>query len=72
MEKHRKILGVSIKWFYCVVAVCMIGIVISSLFDFQINEKMANVTKISSTFAAFGCYFYTVYTQRRECACIRE
>ena len=68
MEKHRKILGVSIKWFYCVVAVCMIGIVISSLFDFQINEKMANVTKIGSTFAAFGCYFsYCLYPAAGMC-----
>ena len=55
MGDNRKILGVSVKCFYCVVAVCILGIIIGSFLDFQINEKMANVTKIGSIFAAFGC-----------------
>lgn len=68
MRNERKILGVSVKCFYCVVAVCIIGIIIGSLFDFQINERMANVTKIGSIFAAFGCYFsYCLYPAAGMC-----
>ena len=68
MENNRKILGVSVKCFYCVVSVCILGIIIGSFLDYQINEKMANVTKIGSIFAAFGCYFsYCLYPAAGMC-----
>ena len=68
MEAERKILGAPKKCFYGVLAVCIIGIIIGSFFDFQINEKMANVTKIGSIFAAFGCYFsYCLYPAAGMC-----
>ena len=57
MKLRGKMLSVSPKWFYTVVLVCTIGILLGSFFDFQINEKLANVTKLGSFFAAYGCYF---------------
>ena len=52
MKLHGKILGVSEKCFYAVVLACTIGILLGSFFDFQINERLANVTKLGSFFAA--------------------
>ncbi|MCR5675225.1 MAG: phosphatase PAP2 family protein [Lachnospiraceae bacterium] len=67
-EKHKTIMAVPVVCFYCVVAVCVVGIIIGSLFDLTINEKMADVTKIGATFAAFGCYFsYCLYPAAGMC-----
>ena len=63
-----KTLGVSTKCFYGVILVCVIGIMIGSFLDFRINERLANVTKIGSIFAAFGCYFsYCLYPAAGMC-----
>jgi membrane-associated phospholipid phosphatase len=63
-----KTLGVSTKYFYGVILVCVIGIMIGSFLDFRINERLANVTKIGSIFAAFGCYFsYCLYPAAGMC-----
>jgi TRAP-type uncharacterized transport system fused permease subunit len=67
-KSSAKILGVSGKAFCGVVLVCLIGIILGSIFDFQINERLANVTKIGSCFAAFGCYFsYCLYPAAGMC-----
>ena len=66
--KKKTIMAVPAACFCCVAAVCVIGIILGSLFDFQINAKMANVTKIGSIFAAFGCYFsYCLYPAAGMC-----
>ena len=68
MKLHGKILGVSEKCFYAVVLACTIGILLGSFFDFQINERLANVTKLGSFFAAYGCYFsYCLYPAAGMC-----
>ena len=68
MKLHGKILGVSEKCFYTVVLACTIGILLGSFFDFQINERLANVTKLGSFFAAYGCYFsYCLYPAAGMC-----
>ena len=68
MKLHGKILGVSEKCFYAVVLACAIGILLGSFFDFQINERLANVTKLGSFFAAYGCYFsYCLYPAAGMC-----
>ena len=68
MNEQNKTLGVSKKCFWGVVIFCIAGIIIGSAFDFQINEKIANVTKIGSFFAAFGCYFsYCLYPAAGMC-----
>ena len=51
MKKDSKILGVSYRAFYAVVIVCVIGIIVGSFCDFQINERLAHVTKPGSVFA---------------------
>ena len=68
MKKDSKILGVSYRAFYAVVIVCVIGIIVGSFCDFQINERLAHVTKPGSVFAAFGCYFsYCLYPAAGMC-----
>lgn len=68
MKKDSKILGVSNRAFYAVVIVCVIGILIGSFCDYQINERLAHVTKLGSVFAAFGCYFsYCLYPAAGMC-----
>ena len=52
MKLRGKILGVSEKCFYAVVLACTIGILLGSFFDFQINERLANVTKLGSFFGS--------------------
>ena len=64
----KTIMAVPAACFFCVVAVCVLGILLGSFFDFQINEGLANVTKIGSYFAAFGCYFsYCLYPAAGMC-----
>ena len=58
MKLHGKILGVSEKCFYTVVLACTIGILLGSFFDFQINERLTNVTKLGSFFAADLLFHY--------------
>ena len=66
--KKKTIMAVPAACFACVAAVCVLGIVLGSVFDFQINESFANVTKIGSYFAAFGCYFsYCLYPAAGMC-----
>lgn len=68
MKLRGKMLGVSPKCFYAVVLACTIGILLGSFFDFQINERLANVTKLGSFFAAYGCYFsYCLYPAAGMC-----
>ena len=68
MKLRGKMLGVSPKCFYAVVLVCTIGILLGSFFDFQINERLANVTKLGSLFASYGCYFsYCLYPAAGMC-----
>ena len=64
----KTIMAVPAACFSCVVAVCVLGILLGSFFDYQINEGLANVTKIGSYFAAFGCYFsYCLYPAAGMC-----
>lgn len=68
MKHYGKVLGVSGKFFCGVVLACLIGIILGSFFDFQINDRIANVTKAGSLFAAFGCYFsYCLYPAAGMC-----
>ena len=68
MKLRGKMLSVSPKWFYTVVLACTIGILLGSFFDFQINERLTNVTKLGSFFAAYGCYFsYCLYPAAGMC-----
>jgi len=64
----RKILGVSSKACFGVILVCMIGIILGSFLDFQINEAVANVTTVGANFAAYGSYIsYCLYPAAGMC-----
>ena len=66
--KKKTVMAVPAACFYGVAAICVLGIILGSVFDFQINERLANVTKIGSYFAAFGCYFsYCLYPAAGMC-----
>lgn len=65
---ESKVLGVPRTCFYGVVAACVAGIALGSLYDFKINETLANPTDLGATFAAFGCYFsYCLYPAAGMC-----
>ena len=65
---EEKILGVSKKAFYSVIIVCVIGIIISCFYDYQINLLLANKTEIGKLFASYGMYFsYCLYPAAGMC-----
>ena len=54
--------------FWAVIAVCVLGILIGSFRDFQINEALANKTEIGAFFATYGSYFsYCLYPAAGAC-----
>ena len=66
--KNRTIMAVPRICFFAVVAVCVTGIVIGSIRDFQINVSLANKTDIGAFFATYGSYFsYCLYPAAGAC-----
>ena len=54
--------------FWSVIAVCVLGIVIGSFRDFDINAALANKTDLGSFFATYGSYFsYCLYPAAGAC-----
>ncbi len=66
--EEKNILGVSKKAFYAIITVCVLGIIISSFYDYQINVLLANKTEIGKLFASYGMYFsYCLYPAAGMC-----
>ena len=66
--EDKNILGVSKKAFYTIITVCVLGIVVGSVFDYQINVLLANKTEIGKLFASYGMYFsYCLYPAAGMC-----
>ena len=66
--KKKTILAVPVGCFWGVVAVCVIGIIVGSFCDFDINVALANKTAIGSFFATYGSYFsYCLYPAAGAC-----
>ncbi len=66
--KKKTVMAVSSSGFWTVIAVCVIGIIIGSFRDFQINEALANKTEIGAFFATYGSYFsYCLYPAAGAC-----
>ena len=66
--KKKTILAVPVGCFWGVVAVCVIGIIVGSICDFDINVALANKTAIGSFFATYGSYFsYRLYPAAGAC-----
>ena len=55
--KKKTIMAMPTACFFGVAAVCIIGIIVGSVFDFDISEALANKTNIGSFFATYGSYF---------------
>lgn len=54
--------------FWAVIAACVVGIIIGSFRDFEINVALANKTDIGSFFATYGSYFsYGLYPAAGAC-----
>lgn len=64
----NRILGMPRRCFNLVVIVCIVGIVIGSFLDFQINVALKNVNNIGAFFASYGLYFsYCLYPAAGMC-----
>ena len=64
----KKIMAMPAACFFGVVAVCIIGIIVGSFWDFEINEALANKTDLGSFFATYGSYFsYCLYPAAGAC-----
>ncbi len=61
-------MAVSKKCIIGVIIFCLLGILIGSVADFQINVALANKTVIGNLFATYGCYFsYCLYPAAGVC-----
>lgn len=66
--KIKHVLGMPIYGFIIVVSLCLVGIIIGSAFDFQINNAIYNKTEIGVFFATYGSYFsYCLYPAAGMC-----
>ena len=64
----KNIMAVHKIYFCIVIAVCALGIIIGSFFDFDINVALANKTDIGAFFATYGSYFsYCLYPAAGVC-----
>ena len=64
----KTILGVSTGCFWGVVSVCIFGIIVGSIRDFEINVALANKTNLGTFFATYGSYFsYCLYPAAGAC-----
>ena len=65
---RKTIMSVPAACFWSVIAVCVLGIVIGSFRDFDINAALANKTDLGSFFATYGSYFsYCLYPAAGAC-----
>ena len=68
MMKKKTIMAMPAACFWGVVSVCVLGIIIGSFCDFNINQTLANKTDIGSFFATYGSYFsYCLYPAAGAC-----
>ena len=65
---RKTILSMPVACFRSVIAVCVLGIVIGSFRDYDINVALANKTDLGSFFATYGSYFsYCLYPAAGAC-----
>ncbi|MBR0090384.1 MAG: hypothetical protein IJP92_01655, partial [Lachnospiraceae bacterium] len=65
---RKTIMSVPVACFRSVIAVCVLGIVIGSFRDFEINVALENKTELGSFFATYGSYFsYCLYPAAGAC-----
>lgn len=68
MMSRKTIMSMPVACFWSVIAACVLGIVIGSFWDFDINVALANKTDLGSFFATYGSYFsYCLYPAAGAC-----
>ena len=66
--KHKTIMAMPAACFWAVVAVCVLGIAVGSIYDFPINAALANKTDLGAFFATYGSYFsFCLYPAAGAC-----
>ena len=65
---NKRIMAVPKGYAYAVIAICILGIIVGSFFDYSINVALANKTDIGAFFATYGSYFsYCLYPAAGMC-----
>ena len=65
---RKTIMSVPVACFWSVITTCVLGIIIGSFWDFDINVALANKTDLGSFFATYGSYFsYCLYPAAGAC-----
>ncbi len=65
---RKTVLGAPTGCFWGVAIVCVIGIIVGSICDFDINVALANKTDLGAFFATYGSYFsYCLYPAAGAC-----
>ena len=68
MADRKNIMSMPIACFWGVLAACILGIIIGSFRDFDINVALADKTELGSFFATYGSYFsYCLYPAAGAC-----
>ena len=68
MADRKTIMSMPIACFWGVLAACILGIIIGSFRDFDINVALADKTELGSFFATYGSYFsYCLYPAAGAC-----
>ncbi len=64
----KTIMAVPRACFFSVVIFCILGIIVGSFFDYDINVALANKTSLGAFFATYGSYFsYCLYPAAGTC-----
>ena len=65
---NKKVMAVPRICAYLLIVVCILGIIVGSIFDYSINVALANKTDIGTFFATYGSYFsYCLYPAAGMC-----
>lgn len=66
--KKKTVMAVPGSCFFAVIAVCVIGIIVGSVCDYDISAALANKTDLGAFFATYGSYFsYCLYPAAGAC-----
>jgi amino acid transporter len=64
----KKVMAVPKVCAYAMVAICILGIIVGTFFDYSINVTLANKTDLGAFFATYGSYFsYCLYPAAGMC-----
>ena len=66
--KRKTVMSMPMSCFWSVIGICILGIIVGSFRDYDINVALANKTELGSFFASYGSYFsYCLYPAAGAC-----